>query len=545
MGASKRSHAGAQSTRSEAAEYRFGSFRLLSGRRQLLLHDAPVRLGSRAFDVLLALVKRQGQLTTKDDLIADVWLGRVVEENNLQAQISAVRKVLAGAADGERYLQTVPGRGYQFVGHVQHERPANEFAGAGIASRKPDAAPLPLPDKPSIAVVPFINLSGDPQQEYFCDGITDDIVTELSRFSELVVIASNSSFKFKGRAFDVRQVGKELGIHYVLEGSIRKLGDKVRITAKLADAITGALRWAEHYDREMRDVFAVQDAVAQTIVTILTAHVGKAEGERALAKPPATWQAYDYYLRGVDVFASFLTSYKAGDLYEARRFLQSALSIDPNYARALAVFSNTHLCGWLHSLDDDYLDDTALERAHKIARKAVQLDPALPIARMHHGLVLTFMGKHQESIAEFEKAIALNSHFATWRFPLALVRAGEPERAIRVMEAISRLDPFYSAAAAGFLGAAYYMLKRYQEALPPLRECTSRAPNYRSGHCWLAASYAQLGQTDEARSEVAEVLRLDPTFTVHGKHRRLARFKCPDDAEHYLGGLLRAGLPEQ
>ena len=285
-----------------------------------MFKDAPVKVGPRAFDILLVLLKRRGQLATKDELIAEVWPGRVVEENNLQAQISTLRKVLAGDADGERYLQTVPGRGYRFVALVEHERSADEIAVTAIATHKPPAARPPSLDKPSIAVVPFTNLSSDPRQLYFSDGITDDIITELSRFSELFVIASNSVFKFKGSTLDVPQVGSELGVHYVLEGSIRRVGDRVRITAKLVDAMIGAHRWAEHYDREMKNIFGVQDEVARTIVSILAAHVGKAEVERTRAKPPPTWQAYDYYLQGRDAFASFLTSYRAVDLYEMRGY---------------------------------------------------------------------------------------------------------------------------------------------------------------------------------------------------------------------------------
>jgi adenylate cyclase len=404
---------------------------------------------------------------------------------------------------------------------------------------------LELPDKPSIAVLPFTNLSGDNEQEYFSDGITEDIITELSRFSELLVIASNSSFELKGSAFDVRQIGRELGVHYVLEGSIRKIGDHVRITAKLVDAITGAHRWAERYDREMKDVFAVQDDVARTIVSILAAHVGKAEVERTRGKPPPTWQAYDYYLQGRDAFASFLTSYRAVDLYDARQLLQGALSIDRNYARAHAVLSNIYLCAWLHPLDDDYLNAAALERAHQVARKAVQLDPNLPVAHEHLGLVLTFMGQHEESIGAFERATALNPNFSNWRFGFALIRAGEAERAIGVMGEIMRLDPFYPAAAAGSFGFAYYMLKRYADAVPWLLECTSRAPDFRAGHAWRAANHARLGQPDEAQREIAEVLRLDPTFTIDGKHRRLTPFRLSDDAEHFFDGLRKAGLPER
>lgn len=528
-----------------AGVVRFGHFRLFVGRRELLLHDAPVRIGSRTLDVLVALVERQGELVSKDDLLAEVWPDRVVEENNLQAQISALRKVLAGDAQIARDLQTVPGRGYRFVARVDREEAARDAATAAAIPRMVSNPRLPLPDKPSIAVVPFTNLSSDPEQDYSCDGMTDDIVTELARFSEMFVIASNSSFKFKGSSFDVQHVGRELGVHYVLKGSIRKHGDRVRITAQLINAITGAHLWAEHYDRKMSDVFTVQDEVARTIASILVAHVGKAEVERTRAKPPPTWQAYDYYLQGRDAFAWFLASYRAVDLYGARQLLQSALAIDQNYARAHAVLSNIYLCAWLHSLDGDYLSTSVLERAHHIARKAVQLDPNLPVAHEHLGLVLTFMGRHGDLIAAFERATALNPNFANWRFGFALVCAGEAARAIKVMREITRLDPFYPAAAAGFFGFAYHMLKRYADALPWLRECTSRAPDFRGGHAWLAANYARLGKPDEARREIAEVLRLDPTFTIDGKLRRTTPFQLPDDAEHYFDGLRKAGLPER
>lgn len=506
------------------------------------MRDVPVRIGSRALDVLLALIERRGQVVSKDTLMAEVWPDRVVEENNLQGQISALRKVLAADGSVAHDLQTIPGRGYCFVARVERQDQTSGAAAAAVAPRMSDAR-LPLPEKPSIAVVPFANLSSDPQQEYFSDGITDDIVTELSRFSELHVIASNSSFKLKGRDVDVRQVGSQLGVSYFLEGSVRKVGQHVRITAKLVDAIDGAHCWAERYDREMVDVFAVQDEVARNIVSTLTAHVGKLEVARVLARPPQTWQAYDHYLRGRGAFTSFLTTYRAADLYEARRHLQSALAIDPNYARAHALLSNAYLCGYFHRLDDDYLTDAAVERAHEIARKAVQLDPNLALARERLGLVLSFMGRHAEAIAEFEKATALNPNSSNWLYGLALVYGGEAEKAVKVLRAMTHLDPFYSAAAAGYFGFAYYTLKRYAEAQPWLLECTSRAPNFRAGHSWRAANHAQLGQLDEARREVSEILRLDPTVTINSKHRRLSPFRRPEDAEHYFDGLRKAGLP--
>jgi adenylate cyclase len=428
------------------------------------------------------------------------------------------------------------------------ERPVRVYrvvAGSSVeASPSLQKDPLALPDKPSIAVLPFTNLSGDPSQDYFSDGITEDIITELSRFSELFVIARNSSFQYKGKSPDIRQVGRELGVRYVLEGSIRRSGDRVRISGQLIDAGTGAHRWAERYDRKLEDVLAVQDEVARTIVGILAAHVSKAEIERTLVKPAATWQASDYYMRAANTLASFRSSLKMEELYEARRFLEHALSVDPNYARAHAELSRTYTTAFVNSIDADFLNQAALDRAYQSARKAVQLDPNLSQAHADLGYVLTYKRQNEAAIAEFERAIALNPNYTDWRFASALVYAGEPAKAIAVVEAHIRLDPFYAPVAPGMLGLAYYMLRRYAKALPLLRECVLRAPNFRAGHIWLAATYAQLGQLEEARAEAAEILRIEPKFTITGT-QRISVFKVTEDADHFSDGLRKAGLPEK
>ena len=221
-------------------------------------------------------------------------------------------------------------------------------------------------------------MSGDPSQDYFSDGITEDIITGLSRFSELFVIARNSSFQYKGKSPDIRQVGRELGVRYVLEGSIRRAGDRVRISAQLIDAVNGAHRWAERYDRELNDVFAVQDEVSLAIVAILVAQVNKAEAERTLMKPPETWQAYDFFMRASDIYTAMRSSFNVADVYEARQLFERSIALDPNYARAYAMLSYTHLFAWIYPLDEDHLNPAALERAHRLARKAIQLDPNLP-----------------------------------------------------------------------------------------------------------------------------------------------------------------------
>jgi adenylate cyclase len=307
-----------------------------------------------------------------------------------------------------------PGRftrkGLRFVGAVREEATTETVtvvAPEEAATQQPTPE-LSLRDKPSIAVLPFANLNGDPQQDYFSDGIADDIITELSRFSELLVIGRNSAFQYKGKAVDLRQIGRELGARYLLEGSVRRSGDRIRIAAQLIDAMTGAHRWAERYDRELHDAFAVQDEVARAIVALLAAHVNRAETERALLKPPAAWEAYEYYLRGAEAYFLHVSRGTKASLYEARRLLEQSLAIDPDYARAAAMLSRTHLHAYAEPLDGDYLSPTALDRALELAETAVHLDPRLPQARAQFGFVLIFKRRQDAGIAEFERAFALN-----------------------------------------------------------------------------------------------------------------------------------------
>jgi adenylate cyclase len=322
-----------------------------------------------------------------------------------------VRSAIGDSGEGQRLIKTLPRKGFRFVGGVREEQGPGRTLDGGTPVEPPRPT-LALPDKPSIAVLAFTNMSGDPGQDYFSDGITEDIITGLSRFSELFVIARNSSFQYKGKSPDIRQVGRELEVRYVLEGSIRRAGDRVRVSAQLIDAVTGAHRWAERYDRELKDIFAVQDELSRAIVAILVAQVDKAEAERTLLKPPTTWQAHDFFMRASDIFTAVRSSFIAADLYETRRLLERSIFLDPNYARAYATLSYTHLFAWIFRLDEDHLSPAALEHAHRLARKAVQLDPYLPIAHANLGHVLTFQGQHEQSVAEFEKAIALNPNLA-------------------------------------------------------------------------------------------------------------------------------------
>jgi len=527
--------------------YLFEDFALDTQCRELVRGADAVAVEPQVFDLLVYLIRNRERVVGRDDLLASVWEGRIVSESALNTRIHQARSAVGDNGEDQRLIRTFPRKGIRFVGPVKEDQGTVSAVARQAQAVAPEtiAAPLSLPDRPSIAVLPFTNLNGDPKEDYFSDGITEDITTELSRFSELFVIARNSSFQYKGKAVDVRQVGRELGVRYILEGSIRRRGDWIRISVQLIDALTGTHRWAERYDRQLEDVFAVQDEVARTIVAILAAHVNKAETERTLNKPPETWQAYDYYLRAVDRHASFWSSFKATELYEVRRLLEQSIAFDPNYARAYARLAWTHVSGWLNSLDGDHLNAAALDRAYHLARKAVQLDPNLAQAHADLGFVLIRRGQHEAAVAEFERSLALNPNFTDWRFADVLVYAGHSARAIEVVERHMRLDPFYVPSAPGFLGFAHYMLKQYSQALPLLRECVSRAPNLRGGHVWLAASYAQLGNIEDARAEASEVLRIEPKWTIKGTQARLSIFKRAEDAEHFFDGLRKAGLPER
>jgi len=527
--------------------FQFQGYTLDVAHNSLRVADREIPLRPKSFEVLRYLVENADRLVTKDELIKAIWPNVIVTDDALLHCVSEARRAMADSK--QTLIATVPRRGYRFAAPVL--RVATNAAPPTVES--PPASPdrprsqPPLLDRPSVAVLPFANLSGDPQQEYLSDGITEDITTELSRFSELVVIARNSAFQYKGRAVDIRQLGRELDARYVLEGSVRRSGDRIRITAQLIDAVTGAHRWAERYDRELRDIFAVQDEVARAIVAILAAHVNRAEIERALLKPPADWQAYDYYLRGAEAFFLQMSRHTKTSLYDARRLLEQSLAIDPDYARAAAVLSWTHFYPYIAYIElfgGDYLNPAALDRALELAQTAVHLDPRLPQARAQLGHVLLFKRQHDAAIAEFERAFALNPNFVDNRYARALITVGEPARAIEILEANLRLDPFQPIAASLHLMAmANYMLQRYGEAVRLARECASRLPDLEWPRLHLAAAYAQAGQLEEARAEAAEVLRINPGFTIEG-FKRLVVFKDPADVEHRLDGLRKAGLPE-
>jgi adenylate cyclase len=408
----------------------------------------------------------------------------------------------------------------------------------------PPERPLPLPDKPSIVVLPFTNMSGDPEQEYFSDGITEDIITELSRFSSLLVIARHSSFAYKGRSVDVGTIGRELGVAYVVEGSVRKVGQRIRISAQLVETATGSHLWAERFDRALDDIFAIQDEVVQIIVATLPVRLETAGAELAGRKRPESLTAYDCLLRGHLHWHRFTKE----DNAKARSFYAKAVDLDPRYARAYALLAATYnvdaFSGWAAK------DST--EETIALVHRALALDSEETWARMTLGWTLLRGGQYDEADMQFERAITINPNDAemlAWS-AMALTYLGRPEDALENITRAIRLNPLHSDFYHVILGIVSYLTRQYHETIRALQEVTHLDRLHRA---YLAAAFAQLGLLPEARSEVAIYRELSrKEIEVQGKmdlenetslvRARVNRYRRQSDRDHILEGLRKAGL---
>jgi adenylate cyclase len=427
------------------------------------------------------------------------------------------------------------------------ERPVRVFRIASGASATATRKPLPLPDKPSIAVLPFQNMSGDPEQQYFSDGITEDIITELSRFHSLFVIARNSSFSFRGKSVKVQEIARELGVGYIVEGSVRRAADRVRITAQLVDGITGTHLWAERYDRDMRDIFALQDEVARSVASIVSGRVEAAVRDLAVRLSPAALKAYDLILR-----AKVLTQrYTRTDNAQALACAERALELDPASARACAHSAWCHffnyMAGWTAERERE------LAKGYELVRRAVVLDEADSFARCILGLIHLFRREYEEARAEFERAIDLNPNDpeAHRYYGDFLAMTGKPEAAIEQIDLAKRLNPFDTLWVPWLRGAFCFTARRYDEAIAALRQARDPINEVRG---WLAASYAHAGRLDEARATLDEFLRVAETDMAVFPGRRLKdweeywhcafEYRDQEDFDHLFDALRKAGLTE-
>jgi TolB-like protein/Tfp pilus assembly protein PilF len=497
----------------------------------------PVSLEPQVFDLVVHLMENRDRVVSKDELIEKIWHGRHVAESTLTSRINAARKAVGDSGSAQALIRTIARKGFRFVGTVQTGAESAAPAEAAASPREPDAHAI-MTDRPGIAVLPFINMSGDRAQEYFSDGISEDIITALSKLRWFFVIARNSSFVYKGRSVHINEIARELGVRYVVEGSVRRSGDQVRISAQLNDVTTGSHLWAERYDRSIADVFAVQDEITEAIVAAVEPHLYAAESFRAQHKPPGSLDAWDLVMRALSHFWRVTRQ----DNTVAQALLEKAIDIDPHYGKALGLLANSRIfgahMGWAAM-------GSVLDQATREALAAVEADSE--DAWAHHGLAYSYLfaRRFDDAIAEFELALRLNPNFAFSQafYAVTLCYAGRYEQGDVAISRALRLSPRDPLAAIYYGLGAYIQFagRRYDEAIKLARESLRQRADFVGAHRVLTAASGMAGDRELAVIALQGLRQAQPNISLEWIARELP-MKLAEDREHYLDGMRRAGL---
>jgi TolB-like protein len=522
----------------------FGDCVLDLDRRELSRGGAAIPITPKVLDLLIHLVENRERVVSRDDLLDAIWAGRTVSESTLASHINAARKAIGDSGKEQRLVRTVARKGFRFVGEAREARFPEESGspkGEPGAADETSARTLTLPSKPSIAVLPFLNLSGEPEQDYFADGVVEDIISALSRIRWLFVIARNSSFTYKGRAVDVKQVGRELGVRYVLEGSMRKAANRVRITGQLIDATTGSHLWAERFEGRLDDIFELQDQMTASVVGAIAPQLELAEIERARRKPTESLDAYDYYLRGIANLHR--GSRQATD--DALLLFTNAIELDRHFASAYAMAAWCHVWrkvnGWTTDRAREFADGIAL------ARRAAELgkDDAVALARSGHALA-HLAGDVDGGTALIDRALVLNPNLvAAWYLAgYSLIWRGEPDAAIERFAHAMRLSPLDpdTYRMQGGTAMAHLLAERFEAAVSWAEAALRELPGFVMAACVLAASHAQAGGTQEARRATERLRRFAPTLRICDLEDWMPLRRA--DLATFADGLRKAGLPE-
>jgi TolB-like protein/Tfp pilus assembly protein PilF len=509
----------------------FGRYRL-QPRRGLMSGAREIKLTPKALALLSYLTERPGEVVSKDELFAAVWPETTVGDAALVTCIQELRHALKDDARQPRYIETLHRRGYRFIG-----KPA-PAAGGSKNQRNGKAPSLTLPDKPSIAVLPFTNMSGEADQDYFADGISEDLITGLARIRWLFVIARNSSFVYKNRAVDVKQVSRELGVRYVLEGSVRRAANRVRITAQLVDATTGEHHWAERYDREIGDIFAVQDEITRSVVATIEPRLLAAEGVRAFSRSPDDLGAWELVARA----QTYVWRLTRADHEAARNALRQAVESYPDYARARSLLA---FC-LVFAAHNGWIDrDEGLRTGREHVIHAVALDELDPWGQIALGYSSMMERRTEESLAAFRRAVNLNPSSAAAHCYLShgLAFAGLDREAIAHGEEAIRLSPLdpETAMFIGGIAVSHYLSGRYAEAARYSDELLRLRPGFYGAQRLRCASLAQIGRVEEARSLLAALQREHPELTIEWI-RNSVPYQTPELMERFLDGMRKAGL---
>jgi|EndMetStandDraft_4_1072995.scaffolds.fasta_scaffold67363_2 TolB-like protein len=516
--------------------YLFEDYAFDPDRRELYRGAEVVPIAPQVFDLLDYLIRNRERVVSKDDLINAVWNGRSVSDAALTTRLNVARTTIGDSGEEQRLIKTLPRKGFRFVGTVVEVQERECTAVPDNAVEPPNSA-LTLPDKPSIAVLPFQNMSGDPNQDYFADGIVDEITTALSRFKSLFVIARNSSFTYKGKAVDIKQIGRELGVRYVLEGSVRKVAGKVRIIGQLIDAGTGVHLWADRFEGDLGDVFTLQDRMTESVVSAIEPKVFQTEIDLATHRTNNA-NAYDLCLRATP----HLHSFTRGGSAEALRLVSRALESDPRYAFAATLAGSCHLQnvtqGWAADPKSEFAEGL------RLLQLALSIDGNDHLALSMLGYAAGWSGDFDTAIEMVDRAVASNPNAAfAWGLRGWAYRvAGKPEEAIRSFERAVRLSPFDPLLFVRLtgMGVAFVGLGRFDDAVAAAKKALSQNRTFAAAYRCLTTALAHLGREAEAREAAARLLELEPDFRIS---EWVARSGRRHDDQMFIDGLRKAGLP--
>jgi TolB-like protein len=516
----------------------FANHVLDTSRQELSCGGKGVPVEPQVFDLLLYLVENRDRVVSKDDLFENIWEGRFVSESTLTSRINAVRKAVGDSGRDQRLVRTIARKGFRFIGDVRVHQPEEISSQPSSNDNEQPRPALSALDRPAIAVLPFTNMSDEPEQEYFSDGISEDIITALSKLRWFYVIARNSSFVYKGKSVHLTQIGEELGVGYVVEGSVRKDGDRVRITVQLNDVVTGSHIWAERYDRSLADVFAVQDEITQAIVAAIEPQLYAAENFRAQRKAPDSMDAWDLVMRALSHYWRVTRQ----DNMVAQALLEKAIKIDPNYGQALGLLAASHIFG-AHMGWETMAK--AVPIAERAALAAIHADSEDPWA--HHALASVYLlnRRFDDSLAEYELALRLNPNFSPARgyYGVALSYCGRWEEGYRNAQHALRLSPRdpFAAIYCGVAAYSQFVGRNYEEAMRLAREALRHRADFVGAHRVLTAAAAAAGHDDIASAALTELRRVQPDISLAWIAKEMP-FQREEDRAGYVEAFRRAGL---
>ncbi len=521
--------------------YRFENFELDIDRYELRENGVPVAIQPQVFSLLALLVSNSDRMISKEEMIEKIWNGRIISEAAISSRVKSVRQALGDDGKAQRFIRTVHGRGFRFVGELDT---AKEAARENLDEISPstDMTGESAVSRPAIAVLPFLNLSGDADQEYFSDAITQDIITNLSKYRWLDVASRNKSFSYRGQSVDIRQLADDLGVSYIVEGSVRRSGNRIRVTTQLVDASSGNQRWSDRYDRDLQDVFAVQDEITEKIVARLEPEIGAAERQKVTRSAPRNLQTWECYHLGISHFFKFTSA----DNLEAQRLLQQSRDLDPQFGEAHAWWAYAVILGMVYWDTDPSTE--LMDAALAAANLALDLDDQNAVFYALKARVQLARCEYDSALTGNEMAISLNPTFAAAHCGLAdsLAYEGRYDEAIEKFENAIELSPNDPQRWA-FLtyGALTHIFKHDFETAIKWADKAREIPNCQY---WTiahkAVALAHLGELDDARRSVTQLRKERPDFTLEFAEKKLFYLKDPEQLRIYLEGLALAGVPE-